>query len=216
MTYVFKRFGKKDLKVISNPEKKEVFDYYESLYSGKKSEKEFINKFCVKLEESNEWDFDFYMPTPNGLATVELKSDNYKRSPNFAMETIRDIELNTPGGPWQSKAKYFIYSFKNQNKYYLFETSALVELLNNLLTKKAFKRVRTTTVKNGRTYQTESLLIPIKLLESVGIKLSEEHIDKFKTKNVGTLTNGYFPENKSQDEENPSDGNNKYQRQRKS
>lgn len=193
--YKFKNFGnnKAALEVITNnSEKKETFDYYESLAKGKKAETEFKDKFCVQLEPSSEWAYDFYMPTLNGTVTVELKSDNYTNTPNFAIEQIRDVELNTPGGPWQSDSVLFIYFFKNQNKYYFFETATLVQHLDELLKTRTFREVYTSTYKNNRTYQTKSLLIPINLLQPIGLEFSEEHLAEYKTEQLGTLTNGYY------------------------
>jgi len=73
-----------------------------------------------------------------GSYKVELKTDYYLHKPggNFFMERYSDVNVGSPGGPWQARVhgcKYFVYYFINSGVGYVWNVEGLVTALDALI-----------------------------------------------------------------------------------
>ena len=69
---------------------------------------------------------------------IELKTDYYdmNKTCNFFIERWGDYTNRLNGGPWQAiehKCKYYMYFFKKNGIYYIFDTERLVKRLDNII-----------------------------------------------------------------------------------
>ena len=99
---------------------------------------------------------DMYNPITNEW--VEIKADSYD-SGNFFMERFSKLEEKSPGGPWQSKAKFYVSYHYKQDKIYIFRKRELIAGLEELIKDKAIdsKLMREHTVPpklTGGNYHT--------------------------------------------------------------
>ncbi len=93
---------------------------------------------------------DMYNPQTNEW--VEIKADSYD-SGNFFIERYSKLEEKSPGGPWQSKAKFYVSYHYNQGKIYIFRKKELIEGLESLIKEKGIDSslMRENTVPPKRT-----------------------------------------------------------------
>lgn len=123
-----------------------VHKFEESLKRGKKGETEFHALFEDVLERESGFIVDFVIKaTGEG---VELKTDNWDptKTENFFME--RYSYGDKPGGAHQALekgAKYFVYFFPMANLVYIWETKALVKLLDKITADQYVINVRNTS-----------------------------------------------------------------------
>ncbi len=120
-----------------------TFDFNEELKKGKQGEKEFYEKYkpqCPSLihlcERGDVTSVDFIL---NGKG-VEVKSDKYPlTTENYFIERYSNIDVQSPGGPWQAKKKgadYFVYHYLNTKYYAWFSlTDSYFEVLEDVISK---------------------------------------------------------------------------------
>lgn len=94
---------------------------------------------------------------------IEIKSDQYstQKTCNYFMEHIRNTTTGAPGGPWQALASgsdIFVYMYVNDLTYFTFDTTKLVERLNEIIIP-----IKPTNVYNA-SYITQGYKVPRDLL----------------------------------------------------
>jgi hypothetical protein len=143
-------------------------NWNKDLERGQSGELLFMEKWCPYLEHLDGKDADF-KATKTGYL-IELKTDyyDYNKTGNFAMEIIRNLNTNAPGGPFQSLSKgihFYVYQFPKNNLTFAFDVAKLCTILNSLSCKKERK------INNG-TYETLICLVKLDIIKESAVDLA--------------------------------------------
>lgn len=135
--------------------------FISSLAKGKHGEDIYFEHRKDEIERLDGYKSDFRcIKTGKGL---ELKTDSWSlaKTPNYFFEHIRNTKTGAPGGPWQALAsgsEIFVYMYVNDLTYFTFDTTKLVERLNEIIIP-----IRATNVYNA-SYITQGYKVPRDLL----------------------------------------------------
>jgi hypothetical protein len=121
-----------------------VHDFQKSIIVGQQGES-IIEKYFqnnpnvlsyINVSDREEYmvqDIDFIVKLKNNKkTTVELKTDTYN-SGNIFFETVSNLEANTSGCMYVTKAKYLFYYFTKTNELYIIDMPKNQVFLINLL-----------------------------------------------------------------------------------
>jgi hypothetical protein len=110
---------------------------------------------------------------------IEVKADRYDTG-NFFLELISDVEKDSRGCMLQTKSDYVFYYFTKMHKLYSLSIHYLQKwLIDNRA--HYHKKTVETSLKNGRSYHTVGICVPIQNLVKLGhakeLKLDEQGLD---------------------------------------
>lgn len=93
---------------------------------------------------------------------VEVKGDTYSDSPNFFVETISNMDKNTPGCFMYTEADYIFYYFVEKRELTIINMKKFRAWFDS--NKSRFRTVNLKTEVSGSYYRTEGKLVPKEVL----------------------------------------------------
>ena len=144
-----------------------VYTWEQQLAYGLQAQQDFHDIYHRPLTAATTFAYDFKVVRTG--EKLELKTDDWdhESTPNFFFERWSNWEKQTPGGPWQSRAKRvdcLVYYFARNGIYYEFrDIKKLCKVLDRIIRQEKLGLV---LIKN-RGYRTGGYKIPRHLVEDL-------------------------------------------------
>ena len=144
-----------------------TFKWKEQLEYGLKAQEDFFEIYHKPLIAASTRAYDFKVVSSG--KKLELKTDDWdhEHTPNFFFERYSVWEKESPGGPWQSRAKrvdVFVYYFARNGIYYEFgDIKQLCKVLDQIVRKEKLQLV---LIKN-QGYRTAGYKVRRDLLQDL-------------------------------------------------
>lgn len=137
-----------------------VFEFQKQLLVGNRGEEEFSKQF-PGFNRTDGRTHDLINDETGETVEIKTETRTLTETPNIFVERWSSIQSQKPGGPWQSKAEYFVFYFEKDNRFFIYNRAELIERVEALVSK-----LKLISVPN-RTYTTQGYAVPREWLKDL-------------------------------------------------